>query len=80
MDTKRPSEDLFYPTSVSHPHWVEFPRRGSYDATPNTIPGAEKWLEENVPDDDWEWGTHFGTLFYLFKDKAKAALFRTFFA
>ena len=79
MNTVQPTEDLFSPVSRTHPHWVEFPGRGSYDASPNTIPGAADWLDENVPYDDWEFGTHFGTLYFLFRDMERAALFKTFF-
>lgn len=79
MDTLQETEDLFRSTLQTHPFMVDFNLLGRAGNDVSVIPGAAEWLEENVPYDDWEFGTHFGNLHVFFADKAKAALFKTFF-
>lgn len=79
MDTLQETEDLFSSTLVTHPFMVDFFGLGSAGNDMSVVPGAPAWLDENVPYDDWEFGTHFGVLYVFFKDKTKAALFKTFF-
>lgn len=79
MDTLQETEDLFRSTLQTHPFMIDFFGEGRAGNDVSVIPGAAEWLEENVPYDDWEFGTHFGTLHVFFADKAKAALFKTLF-
>lgn len=71
--------DLLDKVSLTHPYVVDFKGRGAAGKTPDDIPGVSSWLEENVPFGDWEYVTSFGFMSFYFADKAKAALFKTFF-
>lgn len=78
MDTHEIIE-LLDKTLLTHPHVVDFEGRGSAGKTPDDIPGVSLWLDQNVSVEDWEYVTYFGTMTFYFADKAKAALFKTFF-
>ncbi len=70
---------LFYDVLQTHPHMIELAGKGSAGKSPADYPPMFDWLKANVPWDDWHYGTHFGYLHLFFADKAKAALFKTFF-
>ena len=71
--------ELLDATLLTHPHVVDFEGRGSAGKTPDDISGISPWLDENVPFEDWEYVTFFGTMSFYFADKAKATLFKLFF-
>lgn len=65
---------------LTHPHVVEHPKSGAAGKSPDDIPDASAWLEANVPFDDWDFVTYFGSLIFYFVDKEKAALFKLLFS
>ena len=71
--------DLLDKTELTHPFVVDFIGMGRAGNDLSVVPGAFEWLDQNVPYEDWEFVTYFGTLTVYFSNKEKATLFKTFF-